>query len=163
MGKLALIMLIVSLTLSIVSAGQAKSKAVFEPTLASAIADEPISAPALFYSGTSNASSSGNRFGSVDAQFNPPELTESSVEYPAIPGRLITGLLCDCIQQPCWMQLAQNQRQIHGFARNGYGTQLTGSGGCKLAQQGGQLKLAIVQSLSGSLSSLSPPGLISRL
>lgn len=163
MGKLALILLTILLTLGIVSTGYAESKAVLERTLVSAIADVPIPAPTLLHPGTSDAGLSKDSFGSIDARFNSPKPTESSVKYPAIPARLITGPLCDCVQQPCWMQLAQNQSKIHGFTRNVYGTQLTKSGGCKPAQQGGRPKLAIAQSLSGSLSLLSPPGLISRL
>lgn len=159
MGKLIVTLLSISLALGIVFAGHTESKAVLERTPASAIAV----APALLHSGTSDANSSGDRFGSVDARFNLAEPTESPVKYPAILDILITGLLCDGVQQPCWMRPAQYQRQVHGFARTGYGTQLTTSGGCKLVQQGGQPKLATPELLSGSLSSLSPPGLILRL
>lgn len=89
--------------------------------------------------------------------------TPDSNPFPKVPDIIISDLPADCAQQPCWMRSAQYQRQIHGFARTGHGAKLATSRGCELAQQGGQPRLTILESSSGSLSSLSPPGLILRL
>lgn len=143
MSKRTVILLIAALALVIVFAGQAEAKAVVKQNPTSVNVAAPLSMSNSLYSGTSDS----NPFARV----------------PDIPDIIISDLLADCAQQPCWIRSAQYQRQIHGFARTGYGVKLATSRGCELAQQGGQPKLAILESLSGSLSSLSPPGLILRL
>jgi hypothetical protein len=162
-SKPTLVLLIVALALRIVFAGYAESKTVLERRPALAIAATPIAGSALLHPGTSGVNSSGDRFGFLDARFKQPSQPNPQSNIPAIPDILITALLCDGVQQPCWMELTQYQRQIHGFARTRYGVKLATSGGCKLAQQGGQPRLATPESLSGSLSSLSPPCFILRL
>ena len=140
MSKRTVILLIAALALVIVFAGQAEAKAAAKQSPTSVNVVAPLSVPDSLHSVTSDS--------------NP---------FPRVPDIIISDLLADCAQQPCWMRSAQYQRQIHGFARTGYCVKLAASRGCKLAQQGGQPKLAILESLSGSLSSLSPPGLILRL
>lgn len=140
MSKRIVILLIAALALGIVFAGQAEAKMVVKQNSLPVNVAAPLSTLNLLHSGTSDS--------------NP---------LPQVPYIIISGLLADWSPQPCWMQSAQNQRQIHGFARTGYGVRLATSCGCELEQQGGQPKLAILEPLSESLSSLSPPGLIMRL
>ena len=140
MSKRTVILLIAALALVIVFARQAEARTVVKqsPTSVNVVAPLVVS----------------DSLHSVTSDSNP---------FPRVPDIIISGLLADCAQQPCWIRSAQYQRQIHGFTRTGYGVKLATSRGCGLAQQGGQPKLAILESLSGSLSSLSPPGLILRL
>ena len=140
MSKRTVILLIAALALGIVFAGQAEAKVVVKQNPTSVNVAAPLSMSNSLHSGTSDS--------------NP---------FPRVPNIIISGLLADCAQQPCWIRSAQYQRQIHGFAHTGYGVKLATSRGCELAQQGGQPKLAILESLSGSLSSFSPPALILRL
>ncbi len=139
MSKRTVILLIAALALGIVFAGQAEAKVVVKQNPASVNVAAPLSMSNSLHSGTSDSS-----------------------PFPRVPDIIISGLLADRAQQPCWIR-SDYQRQIYGFARTGYGVKLATSRGCELAQQGGQPKLAILESLSGSLSSLSPPGLILRL
>lgn len=160
MSKSTLVLLIVAL--GIVFTGYAESKAVVEQTPALAIAATPIAGPALLHPGTCDVNSTGDRIGSLDAQFQQPSEPNSQSNIPSIPDILTRALLSDGVQQPCWLRLTRYQRQIHGFARTGHGAKLATSPGCELAQVG-QPKLTILASSSGSLSSLSPPGFIMRL
>lgn len=140
MSKRTVILLIAALAWGIVFAGQAEANVVVRQSLTSVNVAAPLSMSNSLHSGTSDS--------------NP---------FPGVPDIIIFGLLADSTQQLCWIRSAQYQKQIHGFARTGHGTQLAASGGCKLVQQGGQQRVAAPDSLSGSLSSLSPPGLILRL
>jgi hypothetical protein len=138
-SKLTVVWLTALLTLGVIFTRHAEAKALFEQRPASVTVASPRSVSS-----------------------SPHSTALDSNSFPRVPD-IITELLADVTQQPCWMQPAQYQRQIHGFARTEYGVKLDTSRGCDPAQQGGQPKLAILESLSGSLSSLSPPGLILRL
>ncbi len=82
---------------------------------------------------------------------------------PTVPDVIISELLADSVQQLCWIRSSQFQGRIYGFATARYGVKSTAGDSCKLAQQSRQPRLTISTSSSGSLSSLSPPGLILRL
>ncbi len=139
MSKRIVILLIAALSLGIVLAGQSEANVLVRQSLTSVNVAAPLSMSNSLHSGPSDS--------------NP---------LRGVPDIIISGLLAGSTQQPCWMRSTQYQRQIHGFARTGYGVKLATSRGCELAQ-GRQSKLAILESLSVSLSSLSPPGLILRL
>jgi len=139
-SKRTVILLIAALALAFVLAGQAEAKVVVKQNPLSVNVAAPVPMSNSLHSGTLDS--------------NP---------LPRVPDIIISGLMADRVQQPYWMRSAQYQRQIHGFARTGYGVKLATSRGCKFTQQGGQPKLATLESLSGSLSSLSPPGLTLRL
>jgi len=89
--------------------------------------------------------------------------TSDSPPPSKVPDTMLSDLLASRALQPCWMRSLQPQRQIYGFSSTGHGIKLAASRDDKLAQQNGQPKLATLESLAGSLSSLCPPGLILRL
>lgn len=82
-------------------------------------------------------------------------------EQAPIP--FITRLLFDRIQKPCWLRLADIQRQSNGVLRYAHGTRLNIITIGRLVQQDTQSPPEIHASFSKNLISNSPPGLIQRL
>lgn len=79
------------------------------------------------------------------------------------PDLLIRSLLFERVQKPCWIRLAENQRQSHSTVRAVYTTPLNIISSYKSARQDGQTEPEIPVLFSKSLQSNSPPGLIQRL
>lgn len=140
MSKLSAVWLIVLLALSIIFAGHADAKSLFDQRPASVTVTSPGSV------------SSSPRSNALDAK-----------SFPTAPDIIILALPFDRAQEACWTRVTDYQRQIHGITRAGHGGAPLGTGhGCKFALHEPS-KLAIPTSSSGSLSSSSPPGLILRL
>jgi len=137
-SKLTVGWLTALLALSIIFAGHAEAKAVFEQRQASVTVVAPLLVSSPLHSTDANS-------------------------FPMVPDIIIPNPLADCAPGPYWTRPNDYQRQIYGITRTGHGGMPLGTGrGCKFAQHE-QQELAIHVSSSGSLSSLSPPDLILRL
>ena len=140
MSKRTVILLIVVLVSAIVFADHAEANAVTKQSPTSVNVLAPLSVSGSLHSGTSD----GNHL-------------------PTVPHIMISDFLYGCTTQAYLVQSTRYGGQIYGFARTGHGGIALGAGHSYGFVQHAQSKSAIPVSSSGSLSSLSPPGLIPRL
>jgi hypothetical protein len=139
-SKWILVLLIAALVPGIVFASQAEAPAVVKQSPTSINILAPLSVSGSLHSGTSD----GN-------------------QLPTFPHRMTPDFLYGCTPEAYWMQSTRYRGQIYGFARAGHGgITLGASHSCGFVQHD-QSKSTIPMSSWGSLSSLSPPGLILRL
>lgn len=75
----------------------------------------------------------------------------------------ITSLLFDRVQKPCWLRLAEYQRQAQSIYRTSYITKLNIISDYKYINQDEQNTSVVPSVFSKNLISNSPPGLIQRL
>lgn len=141
MSKRIVILLIAVLVLGIGFARQAEAKTMVKQSPASVSDVSPLPMPSSIHPSTLD----------VDP-------------FPKVPDIVILNPLTEDAAGYFWMRLSNCQRQIYVITHSGHGNALAGTAyiSSKLTQLR-QSESASPVSLSGSLSSLSPPGLIPRL
>jgi hypothetical protein len=155
MGKKMPILLMVILLLSLLSMGNSQPVKALDYGASISPQSQIIPSPGFIKSHSQDILDNAVKFNWFAARLLPV--------HPVIPGKMISGLLQDRLQQPGWIRTAQGRWQTGTVNRGSSETRLNALKNCQIVKNINHFPISVSSSFSRDLLECSPQGLFLRI